>query len=97
LRRRIEIEVMQTLTACALAHAGAGVAVVDGFSMIRPAWPGLAVCRFTPPVLIIARLLQARLRPLSRLAQSFVAELQAVIAAHAAEGRLLLPPFGPNA
>lgn len=97
LRRRIAIEVMQTWTACALAHAGAGVAVVDGFSMIGVSWPGLASCRFTPPVPIVARLLRPRLRPLSRLAQGFVDELEAVVASRARQGRLRLPPFGVGA
>ncbi len=88
LRRAITIEVTQSATASALVRAGAGVAVLDSFSLSEGAGPGVVVLPFTPSVRIRAKLLSGRHRPLSRLARNFVAVLETIVAEHVSGGRL---------
>jgi DNA-binding transcriptional LysR family regulator len=88
LRRVVAVEVTQSWTGCALAAAGGGVAVVDGYALLGRAFPDLLVRPFRPRVSIIARLLHAQHRPLSRIAADFVTNLRDVIRDHIAAGTL---------
>jgi DNA-binding transcriptional LysR family regulator len=90
LRRNVAIEVNQSLHACLLAQSGAGIAVVDGFTTVGWTMSGVVVHPFAPAVRITARLLCARHRPLSQLAQAFIAELDDAVARHADRGALTL-------
>lgn len=74
---RIAIEVSHTEAACALVRAGAGVGLISGFGYLGARAEDLVSRPFRPAIISTARLLRARLRPLSRLAQSFVEGLEA--------------------
>jgi len=92
LRRIIAVAVTQSATACSLVRDGVGVAVVDAFALTDPPADGLAVVAFEPGTRIVARLLRARHRPLSRIAQAFVGVLDQVVADGIAGGRIHKPP-----
>jgi len=84
---KISMEVGSPQNACALVHAGAGIALVDEFSLL--AWPmgdfmAIAV-RDAPPV--IADLVHLRTESLSPAARSFTEALRQVCTA----SRLALP------
>ena len=91
IRRVMAMEVTQSLTACALVQAGAGIAVMDGFTVLGGIPPGLAVRPFHPASPIAGRLLMPQDRPSSRHAEAFVQALDAVIQQQAASGRIRLP------
>jgi DNA-binding transcriptional LysR family regulator len=77
---RLAIEVSQSTVACALVRAGAGVALLDGLGFTGAPGRDLVMRPFRPAIRIVARLVQPRHRPLSRLAQEFVPVLDAVLA-----------------
>lgn len=76
---RPSIEVGSPLNACSLVHAGAGVAIVDEFSV--RSWPlgtfAVQVIRNAP--VLHANLLHLRFEPLSGLAQCFIDELRVLM------------------
>jgi DNA-binding transcriptional LysR family regulator len=69
------VEVRYCNTACVLAAAGVGIAVVDPFSP-RQGGHDLAVRPFTPSTPAIAYMLWSEARPLSNLAKTFRAEVR---------------------
>jgi DNA-binding transcriptional LysR family regulator len=71
LRRHVMIGTNQTATACALAEAGAGVAIVEPIS-IDKLYPGLVQRPFRPRVAVTPRLVFSELQPLSHLSRHFV-------------------------
>lgn len=76
---RVSIEVASPQNACSLVKAGAGVALVDEFS-IKSRIPGDFVVRpIADAPTLSATLVYARYQPLSLLAQSFIAELRGVL------------------
>ena len=87
-RRVVTAEITQSWTGCAMVAAGAGVAIVDGYALLGHAFTDLPVRPFRPRVRIIARLLQAQHRPLSRLAKSFALDLSRLLDVHIAAGAL---------
>lgn len=78
-RRMLGIEITQSAAACAMVNAGAGVALVDAFALIATQYPNIVVRPFRPRIAVRGRLLQARMRPLSRLGSVFVTDLETVI------------------
>jgi DNA-binding transcriptional LysR family regulator len=79
---RSTIEVRYCNTACVLASAGVGAAVVDPFSPHQGLGHRLVVRPFRPETPAVSYVLWSEARPLSRLAQTFLAGIQ--IAARAA-------------
>lgn len=73
----VALEASQSSIACALAQAGAGIAVLDGFALMGAREQGLETRPFRPAVPMQARLLQSRRRALSRQAQSYARMLSA--------------------
>ncbi len=67
----VAVEASQSSIACALAQAGNGIAVLDGFALRGAREQGLETRPFRPAVVMQARLLQSRRRAPSRQAQSF--------------------------
>ena len=67
----IDLVVRFTPVACALAQAGAGVAVVDEFVLRGNAWPKIAARPLSPAFTVAARLVTPRFEPLSRTARAF--------------------------
>jgi DNA-binding transcriptional LysR family regulator len=78
-RRSVAIQVTQSWTACALVQAGAGIAVIDDFSMLSKTWPDLSTRPFQPRVPIIGRLLLPQDRPISRHAEILLQTLRKII------------------
>ncbi|RKK02119.1 LysR family transcriptional regulator [Pseudoroseomonas wenyumeiae] len=74
---QIAVEVSHTEAACALVRAGTGVGIISGFGFMGARATDLVGRPFRPAIVSTARLLRARLRPLSRLAQTFVEGLEA--------------------
>ncbi|WP_458097973.1 LysR family transcriptional regulator [Roseomonas sp. WA12] len=72
----IAVEVSHTHAACALVRAGVGIALMDGFGLMGARADDLSSRPFRPTLLSTARLVTARLRPASRLAQDFVGALE---------------------
>jgi DNA-binding transcriptional LysR family regulator len=66
----VAIETSQSSIACAMAQAGAGIAVLDGFALMGAREQGLQTRPFRPEVTMQARLLQSRHRALSQVARS---------------------------
>ncbi|MEZ5842757.1 MAG: LysR family transcriptional regulator [Hyphomicrobiaceae bacterium] len=73
---RFAVEVRYCNTACVLAQSGVGVAVVDPFSPTDGAKHNLVVRPFAPATRAIAYAGWSKARPLSRLAQAFLAEVR---------------------
>lgn len=67
----VAIEASQSSIACALAQAGAGIAVLDGFALMSAREQGMQTRPFRPVVTMQARLLQSRRRAPSQLARSY--------------------------
>ncbi len=88
MRPVVDIEVSQSATALALIRAGAGIAVMDGFALMAHADEELVVKPFHPNVRLKCRLLWSRHHPVTRLASSFVEELEPEILQFIAAGRL---------
>ncbi len=95
IRRVIAVEVTQSWTACALVQQGAGIAVMDGFTILAGVPPGLTVRLFQPAARIAGRLLVPTDRPTSRHAASFVQVLATVVREAAAAGQIeaMTPPW----
>lgn len=70
------VEVRYCNTACVLAGAGVGVAVVDPFSAGDAAGRSLAVRRFIPRTPVDACAAWSATRPLSRLVEAFLDEMR---------------------
>ncbi|MBR0652034.1 LysR family transcriptional regulator [Roseomonas terrae] len=68
----VAVEVNQSSVACALAHGGVGVTVLDGFAVMAAREQGMETRPFLPFVPLPARILTSRQRPLPNLAASFV-------------------------
>jgi DNA-binding transcriptional LysR family regulator len=75
----VAIAVNHHMTTCLLLEGGDAVAIVDPW-MPANIFPGLLRKKFRPSLEIQARLVWANSRPLSRIADAFVAELRAVAA-----------------
>jgi len=88
IRRAIAVEVTQSWAACSLVQAGAGIAIMDAFTIIAGVPPGLTVRPFRPTTRIAARLLHSVDRPLSRHAQAFTDVLLRVVQTEVAAGRI---------
>lgn len=68
----VAVEVSQSSIACALAQAGVGIAVLDGFALMGAREQGMQTRPFHPAVTMQARLLQSRRRAPSNLTKSYV-------------------------
>jgi DNA-binding transcriptional LysR family regulator len=66
----VAIETSQSSIACAMAQAGAGIAVLDGFALMGAREQGMQTRPFRPVVTMQARLLQSRHLALSQVARS---------------------------
>ena len=86
LRRVVAAQVSQSAAACALARAGSGVAVIDGFTTAEARAIGLVIRPLAPAVPIVARLLLPQNRPLSRPADRLLEAIRAVIGEGRFEG-----------
>lgn len=75
---RLAVETNQSSVASAMAAAGLGVAVLEGFSVMAAAAQGLETRPFSPAFMLHARVLLSRQRPLSKLAGSFLDVLERV-------------------
>lgn len=73
---RPTVEVRYCNTACMLASAGVGAAVVDPMSARQNGSPNLVVRPFTPAIPSVAYVLWSEAEPLSRLAKEFLAEVR---------------------
>ena len=78
--REIAVEVRFGHTACAMVQAGAGVALVDEFSVAGGIFPSLTVRPFAPEKWFELSIVHDRLRPLSKAAEGFGAELRRIAA-----------------
>src|SRR5262245_62930768 len=76
--RYVMIGTNNTITACSLVRAGAGVALVEPMS-VRELFPGLLERPFRPRIVIHPRILYSRQTPLSRMGQAFLDILTNVI------------------
>lgn len=72
----VAIETSQSVAACALVRAGAGIAVLDGFGLQEARAQGLLVRPLRPRALLTVSLVLARHRAPSRLTQAFMALLE---------------------
>jgi DNA-binding transcriptional LysR family regulator len=75
LRRMTVIGTNQTAAACALADAGAGIAIVEPLSVAR-LFPSLAQRPFRPRIAVTVRQVSSELHPLSHRARQFSQELK---------------------
>lgn len=76
LPHRVAIETSQSVAACALVRAGAGIAVLDGFGLQEARAQGLLTRPLRPRALLTVSLVLARHRVPSRLTQAFMALLE---------------------
>jgi DNA-binding transcriptional LysR family regulator len=83
--RVASIEVRYGQTACALVQQGAGVAVVDGFSMMHEAFPGIVARPFASDARLQVTFITDRARPLTAAGNAFRVILKR-LAVSAAEG-----------
>lgn len=72
----IKTEVQQAHVACALVHAGAGVAIVDELTMVGPSWGRIVAKPFEPTQSAPISVLHPVLTPLSRPASEFLVMLE---------------------
>jgi DNA-binding transcriptional LysR family regulator len=86
--RRVAIEVNQSSVACALARAGAGVAVIDPFWLIEARENGVVCLKFAPGTAVTAQVLVSRGAPLSRPARLFLATMRRTIKSLQVQGLL---------
>ncbi len=77
----IAIVTNQTLSACALVQAGAGLALVDPFQLATGGFPDLVGRPFTPRISLNPCIVFSRTRPQSRLALDFASQSAEVMAA----------------
>lgn len=78
--REIAIEVRFGQTACALVQQGAGVALVDEFSVMHNAFPGILARPFKSDAKFTITLIHDRFRPLSVVGTAFHETLRRVAA-----------------
>ena len=76
--RRITLEVNQSSVACALARAGAGVAIVDPFWLMENRDHGLVRLKVQPRTKVVAQVLMPKNSNLSRPTRILIAELRKV-------------------
>jgi len=82
-RRQLRIEAYQSHPACHFVAAGLGVSVVDPFTAHDFARMGLITVRpFRPAVVYDFRMLWPRTRPVSLLAEAFMAHVEEALARH---------------
>jgi DNA-binding transcriptional LysR family regulator len=74
--RRIGLEVNQSSVACALARAGAGVAVIDPFMLMDPRDHGVVALKLLPETEVSAQALIPRAATLSRPATMLLATIR---------------------
>lgn len=86
--RRVAIEVNQSSVACALARAGAGVAVIDPFWLIEARENGVVCLKFAPSTAVSAQVLVSRSATLSRPARLFLATMRRTIGTLRSQGVL---------
>lgn len=70
--RRAQYDVYSSGEACSLVERGVGVSIVEPLGVAYRKPPGLAVCRFEPPIHFTFNLLTPRFRDLSRLGRRFI-------------------------
>ena len=75
---RVAVEASQSSVACALAHAGVGITVLDGFAVMAARDQGMNIRPFLPPMSLQARMISARHRPLPNLARAFAEAITAM-------------------
>jgi DNA-binding transcriptional LysR family regulator len=88
LPRRIALEVNQSSVACALARAGAGIAVIDPFWLIEAREHGVVCLKFRPKTPVGAQVLITKSTPLSRPARRFLATLRQTVQGLQRQGAL---------
>jgi DNA-binding transcriptional LysR family regulator len=76
----IAIVTNQTLSACALVRAGAGLALVDPFQLVAKSFPDLVGRRFSPSIGLKPCIVLSKARPQSRIAIDFARHVQEVMA-----------------
>ncbi|WP_312997859.1 LysR substrate-binding domain-containing protein [Achromobacter animicus] len=74
--RRLAVEVSSPQNACSLVQAGAGIAIVDEFSVKSRTQGDFVVRPIDQAKILTASLVQSRFEPLSQLAQAFVEVLR---------------------
>jgi len=77
--RRLAVEVSSPQNACSLVQAGAGIAIVDEFSVKSRGSGDLVVRPIDQAKILTANLVQSRFEPLSQLAQDFVDALRCTL------------------
>lgn len=77
----IAIVTNQTLSACALVQAGAGLALVDPFQLATGSFPDLIGRPFSPRISLNPCIIFSRARPQSRIALDFARQAQEVMEA----------------
>lgn len=77
--RRIAIKVNQSSVACALARAGAGVAVIDPFWLVGARNDTITCLEFRPKSPINAQVLVSKNAQLSRPARMFIASMRSTL------------------
>ena len=77
LTRQVAIDVASPQHACSMVQAGAGIALVDGFSVRNRRADEFAVLPIAQAPSFVAKLVHLRSEPLSRITASFVATLGA--------------------
>jgi DNA-binding transcriptional LysR family regulator len=78
----VRAEVQFGSTACAMAAAGAGAALVDPLSAADVAHRGASIVAFAPPIHYEVSALRPAQRELSILARHFIADIDARLALH---------------
>lgn len=79
--RKMRTEVFSSVEANALVSRGFGIAIVEPMTVHQGFWPGLVARRFEPTIAFTFNAIVSRNRPVSPLAQAFLAELRGRIAA----------------
>jgi DNA-binding transcriptional LysR family regulator len=87
------IEVSQSTVACALVRAGAGLALLDGISLMGAPGDDLVLRPFNPAVDVIGRFIQPRHQVQSRLSREFIEVVQDLLAAN--DAPLVNPAMKP--
>jgi len=65
--------------ACALVNAGAGIAIVDEFTVMQNIWPEIAIVPLAEDIPLHISAVHANNRPLSRIAAEFIPHLRDVL------------------
>ncbi|BDG71715.1 LysR substrate-binding domain-containing protein [Roseomonas fluvialis] len=78
-RLKLAVETNQAMTAMAMVASGGGVALIDSFFPPPPFFPGLVQRPFEPRIRLPVQVILPESRPLSKLADSFLADLKDTI------------------